>query len=806
VKRQFYNLVDEDADLGGTVELRIHGMGGQTPEEQLEDPHPVQIGGDRIAGFFRNDKVSDHHLEGYSWGGLTSRDSVRALWVILLPFALANVAGYLMPRGGGGRHARYRRAIHAIVRLLSLTATLVLLAWVAAIAVDHFAYQCGGKEACRSGRWWLAVFGHPTFGSDQPGRRLVVGALVPLALLSVLWFLSYRSWKRYETVAAEGVPSAERVDLAQDSFWRGEELVRRLRTLHVAGGIGLLAFALGYAVRSLSTPIPGRVAAHPVWVVPLIEVGVVAALALLFRGVGFRLLARRAARLVLLAVPAFTLVWTAVVAWTATSLQEVASDVAQPLPRLAGWFRLLFDVAFVLFLALAVVLVAMRLGPQPEDDSEVSRRRPGFFGFGPLIIAVLAFTLLSAILNGTSVVVANVLGEPVPYGQSALGEITAPQVSTTQPQIAYPQLYDLFSVGFSLGFLVLVVGLLIWWLRERRRARREIEAIRGEYDKLDRGPYPFGDDRAWCLRVARGRATARMVDRADVPLTLAMVLALLLQTVGSVLIHTGRGVGRIWETGPFESFTGWGAVRQVSVWFVSLIPIGLVLVTRRSFSDRGWRRRLGILWDLLTFWPRAFHPLAPPCYAERAVPDLKHRVRRILGANGRVLLSGHSQGSVMAVATVLQLDEQERRGLMLLTHGSPVGRLYRRFFPDYFGDGVNIGAGRHISEGTAGGSPRWLNLHRLTDYIGGPIFTEDDSVPAELEGRVEDLLLDDPERRKHPAGEPAPGMRAHSDYLSQTAAKERLTRMLQQLEVESQAPAPAEAVVQPESAGNPPRP
>jgi hypothetical protein len=27
MKRQFYNLVDDDVDVGGTVELRIHGMG-----------------------------------------------------------------------------------------------------------------------------------------------------------------------------------------------------------------------------------------------------------------------------------------------------------------------------------------------------------------------------------------------------------------------------------------------------------------------------------------------------------------------------------------------------------------------------------------------------------------------------------------------------------------------------------------------------------------------------------------------------------------------------------------------------------
>ena len=783
MKRQFYNLVDDDVDVGGTVELRIHGMGGATPEEHLEDPHPVQVGGDRIAGFYRTGKVSDHHLEAYSWGGLTSRDSIRALWLLLLPFALANVAGYVVPRGGGQWHARYRRAIHGAVRLLSLIVTLALIAWVAAMAMDQFAYQCGGKEACRSGRWWIALFEHPTFGSDQPGRRLVIGALLPLTVLSVLWYLSYRSWKRYETADSKGAPTAERVDLADNSFWRGEELVRRLRTLHVAGGISLLAFALGYGVRSLSTTVPGRVDPHPAWVVPMVEIGMVAVLTLLFTRVGFPLLANRPARLVMLVVPAATLAWTASLAWTATGLQEVASQAAQPLPRLTGWFRHLFDVALVLFLALAVFLVGMRLGPHAKDDPAVERRRPGFFGFGPLIIAVLAFTLLSAILNGTTVAVANFLGEPVPYGRSVVGEAPAPQVSTGQSPIAYPQIYDLFAVGFTTGFVVLVAGILIWWLLERRRARKKVEAIRKEYDGRE-GAYPFGDDGPWSLRVARGRAFARMIDDLDVPLTFVMAFALATQILGSWLILTGRGVGRIWEAGPLESFPAWGAIRQFSAWFVSLIPIALVLIARRSFRDRGWRRRVGILWDLLTFWPRAFHPLAPPCYAERGVPDLKQRVRRIRKANGRVLLSGHSQGSVMAMATVLQLNEQERGGLMLLTHGSPVGRLYRRFFPDYFGDGVITTVGRQISEGASEGSLRWLNLYRLTDYIGGPIFTEEDRVPTGLHARLEDLLLDDPEQRRHPDGEPPPGLKAHSDYLSQTGAKERLAEMIRQLKGE----------------------
>lgn len=48
---------DSGADLRGVTELRVHGVGGTTPEDMLGDPHPVQVAGDRLAGFFRRGDV-----------------------------------------------------------------------------------------------------------------------------------------------------------------------------------------------------------------------------------------------------------------------------------------------------------------------------------------------------------------------------------------------------------------------------------------------------------------------------------------------------------------------------------------------------------------------------------------------------------------------------------------------------------------------------------------------------------------------------------------------------------------------------
>jgi len=149
------------------------------------------------------------------------------------------------------------------------------------------------------------------------------------------------------------------------------------------------------------------------------------------------------------------------------------------------------------------------------------------------------------------------------------------------------------------------------------------------------------------------------------------------------------------------------------------------------------------VWDVITFWPRTYHPFAVRPYAERAVPELEEY---IFGAPGRpaprpLSVVAHSQGSVLAYAAlrpkVVAAEQSDVGGngfdgLRLVTVGSPLRSLYCAAFPRYIDEAVLAAMG-----GT-GGDPDgtvpvldWTNGFRFTDHVGRAIFSADADVVAE---------------------------------------------------------------------------
>jgi hypothetical protein len=148
------------------------------------------------------------------------------------------------------------------------------------------------------------------------------------------------------------------------------------------------------------------------------------------------------------------------------------------------------------------------------------------------------------------------------------------------------------------------------------------------------------------------------------------------------------------------------------------IVVVVVVVLRRPRTS-GPGRIVGNVWDVLTFWPRRFHPFAVPPYSERAVPELRWVVRECRDPSRPLVLVGHSQGSVLAfVAAAQELAVAPDAGpVSMLTFGSPLGTLYSQAFPDYFGPENRTRVAGAL--GASGG--RWWNVYRSTDPIGGPV-------------------------------------------------------------------------------------
>jgi hypothetical protein len=267
-----YAVENQPVVLDGVTELLVHGVGGESAEDTLGEPHPRMVAGDATAGFYRGPDVDGRHRESYSWGGLTSGRASRALWLLLLPFALANLAGWMHWRRRGQREPGHFRAL---IRVFGLTLTVLGMLYVCSIAFDLIAYQCGGDPACvgaqRSSQplWsplrWVSLLDAGWLAGNQL-RQLAAAAVLPLAVVGLLGFLARSTRERYEQSKPVGVvdyeldgrnpfhmhtEKARSIGLHAPWFWYGEPLARTLGRAHLAAGIAVIAWSLAAAAEAL---------------------------------------------------------------------------------------------------------------------------------------------------------------------------------------------------------------------------------------------------------------------------------------------------------------------------------------------------------------------------------------------------------------------------------------------------------------------------------------------------------------------------------------------------------------------------
>ncbi|MEU1177888.1 hypothetical protein ABZ464_09580 [Streptomyces sp. NPDC005820] len=764
---------------GAALELLVHGVGGATPEKMLNDPRTVRITGDDTAAVYRRAEDADADSpaadantpsgehdgrpvrEAYVWSNLTSGNGTRALWLLLLPFMVVNLAHWMRPAAREG--TRGVRLYGLLVRLAGLSLTVLLVAAACEVALDLTAWQCAGTRACAARHSWLGFLSpsgsHGGWWS-LPGRRLALAALVPTALTGLLWYLSHRTWRAYESQepldrGPEPEPGPAHTALSRPGFWYGRRLVARLRAAHTAAGLFTVAAAVGTAA--------AREDHRPGGPAVLDALG--------------RLLEMS------LAVGAFAVVWVVCRRGRSENRLDRTLDAhlvhRLPLTALAllaltlvyaGWSRphwhssgrLAGDTAFgtlalaqgALVLALTAVAHvlhrAAKGGADKGTGAVTPQERSALRGLGGPAVVMLACALGGVMSGGVSQRVSDWLDGT---GTSLDG----PPVLLTWQASVIPVLLVVLLV------LCALLGRRTWLLTRAERA-----AVVREY-RADPG------DPARTGRIARTRSTATLTDRA--PLLVAVTAASTLLLGAGALVGafaSGRTPVRATAAaGPFVQGAA-QAGQALGSWLIGLGFILFVTWGRRAYKDASARRTIGILWDVGTFWPRAAHPFAPPCYAERAVPDLTWRMTGWTRATGgRLVISGHSQGSVLAAAAAWQLKPSDRRRVALLTYGSPIERLYGRWFPAHFGPAALAALHRDID--------CWRNLYRLTDPIGGPVrLTGDDCGPE-----VDRAPLADPLAYGRTAEHPLPApVLGHSDYQADPAFAEERARLLARLSPE----------------------
>ncbi|MET8680289.1 hypothetical protein ABZW18_22565 [Streptomyces sp. NPDC004647] len=744
------------------LELLVHGVGGTTPQEMLDDPRTVLVTGDETAGIFRRTDDADAECrpeeyrdrpvpEAYCWSNLTSGNGARALWLVLLPFMVANLAHWMRP-ASSSRHTAVR-TYGVLVRLLSLSLTVLLVAAACEVALDLLAWQCAGSAVCAADKSWLG-FLSPDHGGwwSLPGRRLALAALVPAALTGLLWWLSHRTWSAYESqpplrraVGEDDPEAGARPALRLPGFWYGRRLVARLRAAHTAAGFLTVAAALAAAATRYDRK-PGGSA----WLdalgwgleAALVAAGTFVVWVVCSRGRSETEPDDRLDKAIVRALPGTALgILGVAVLHAAWSRPGWTSSGLLPGDETFGVIALGQGA-----LVLGIAATAWRLRRSAPEERGV------LGGLGGAAVAMLACALGGLMSGGVAQRVADWLDGPGTPGMEG-GPITGPPVVLSWQAAIIPLL---------LVALVIIAG---YFAGQTWRVRRqEIRAMPEVY------PCEPADT-ARTRRIAGTVARAGLTDCAPWFVGTTAVITLVL---GGVAVLGAWGTsevpGRAAEGAPGVIAACAQTAQAVGSWLIGLGFILFIASGRRAYRDASARRTIGILWDVGTFWPRAAHPFAPPCYAERAVPDLTWRIATwTQSTGGRLVISGHSQGSVLAAAAVWQLDPRTRRRVAVLTYGSPLERLYGRWFPAYFGAGKLRALHREVH--------CWRNLWRRTDPIGGPVLPVAGTEPEVDRGPLLDPLAYG-RTAEHPLPAPILG---HSDYQADPAFAEERADLLARL-------------------------
>jgi len=674
------SLPGQDARV---VELRVPGLVGVTGEQLLDSVATVTVAGDEAGELVRPaDRLRrpapgpvlqalgrslPRTLEGYLWGKMTSGGAVKATWALLFPFSLANVAHGMLPAPAGRPGRALVAVCQSLLRVIGLLLTALLVTQLGVISLDLLATQClGGSEECLG---WT-----PSRLRDSEQLRMALGLLPPVLVVAAMHRVSVVSWRHAGVrtrPAAETTSSRARTGkrLAGDVLQPGPNAAL-LRTLHT------LTSLLCIALLPLGGPFTPQAdtRAQVTWIVTLglLVLVFVAVAALDDVATGLRRLLPRSARTVGIAVAV-----ALIIAAGLTAAPRGADRAG-----LDSMTEGILGALVLVWLVFALTLIPLALLARREWKHLPRRLRPWLGGWAAAPTVLLAGLIGAGFGAGLAISIRELLNAT---------------------SLALPASYQAITMLWGAGT---IIAALLWIgfrliavpIRRRRRGIPPIVRLLQADDEEQREAA-----HAWATAILERKHMHRLVAS----------LTLLLAAVATVLI--ARRIGG-WEM-PDEL----RLLDDVGVLALGVLAAGLLRVVYTAARQAGRSRHLGALADLVYFWPRRAHPVVPPSYALKVIPDLVDRAQQHLAEpNTRLVLAGYSHGGLLALIAAARLTEtctpEQVERLGLITAGTPAQWGYQRAFPGLLPTG-------ELAELFGRLQGRWRGLCRGTDPFGGGVTT-----------------------------------------------------------------------------------
>ncbi|GAA4753590.1 hypothetical protein [Gordonia alkaliphila] len=741
------------------LEIRTHGVSGTPPEQILARPDapanrkmirrlPDSTDTDR--GFAsvvdsHGDPVAEpgnphHHVWAYSWGGMTSGGGKKALWALLIPFALINMAYAMLPDQSDAMAARFSRAA---MHLLGLALTVLFTVQVSVLAFDVVAYQCLERSegsACLSNVPGRSLLAGEEFRLSVAATVLLVALLVLIATITRFTRVDEEGLTQaavgqgLDAAAAGGAaaPPHPPTTLESEDFHDGSPVAAGLRAVHgIAAPTALvLVMTLVHTGGSLGFwwLIPFGMLIALVATVTWVDLYDPAAVRTAMEQPRWRALVR-------------TLGWTfsltayiaaAVVAFVylPDRLAEVQNIASMRATSELVWITVATYAGLCLVL---VIAVAFAIRNKSDSWSTFpDSYRPWMRGYAAAVIAALGIALGAGFGAGLAHTFAAI-------GIRVLGDRTSEGLTLPVTYDALSVMWGLTTVILLIAVVVLLVGYLL--VRLGWRARVAFAWQRALSGLGPATPAPRSVRRAWLLAAHHER----------LPTFLAAFL------VAVVVSACAAGVFAM-TTSDADHIVGSLKLVGTGVLLAFVVVLGIVIYLSFGTWDLGrtFGRKFGALWDVASFWPREGHPVVPQSYATVVIHDIVTRVERERDADPtrKIVLGGHSQGSLIMYAVVLRLLSRETahakhasvapaadvevgdtphftepdrwKNLSLLTYGSQLRWIYARAFPAH----LNFHSHFHLAEAIGW---RWINLIRTTDPVGGSVLSWD----VRLRGRAE---------------------------------------------------------------------